>query len=169
MSTAAHIYKKCELKCRLYTLCLATFKISLSIALFGVLLWNSFTAMWNGNFDTSTWVVAYHTAIPFDTSTVLGWYLRLALQWIFAMLYVFTKTPVSTFYLSSCMYIEAMCRHFGHSIRTLAALTTDLPDQKTASNGNGDGNSDAFAKRLRVRLIKEQLIETIALHVKIFE
>lgn len=165
LTRAARIYVKCERNGRLYTKCLASFKFTLSIGIFGVMLWNSFAAMWTGNFDTSTWIVAYHTAVPFDTTTVLGWYLRLAFQWIFAMFYVLTKTPASTFYLSSCLYIEAMCHHFGHSIRALAALATDLPD----TSGDTSGDKSGGAGRSKAHLIKEQLIETIALHAKILE
>lgn len=167
LTRAARIYIKCERTGRLYTKCLATFKFTLSNAVFCMMVWSSFSAMWTANFDTTTWIVAYHMAVPFDTTTVLGWYLRLAFQWILAMFYVFTKTPASTFYLSSCLYIEAMCRHFGHSIRALAALATDLPDTSDDKSGGADG--DAFAGRSKARLIKEQLIETIALHAKILE
>lgn len=123
-----------------------------------MLIGNSIVAMWNGNFDTSTWALAYHSTVPFDTTAVYGWYLHLFMQWIFAMFYVFTKTAASTFYISSCIYIESMCHHFEHSIRIVETLSNALPPKKGLR-----------PMHIPPCNIKAKLIEAIGLHIKISE
>lgn len=68
--------------------------------------------MSNGNYDTSTWFSPMKISVPFDTSTVFGWYMRFLISmWISICqnMYVSSSIP---FFANCCSYIHACYEQF---------------------------------------------------------
>lgn len=108
------IYQKTETRCRLfskwaliiYTNFLLIFFITPSII-------HSIVCMRCGNFDTSTWFIAMKFVVPFDTTTVPGWYMALLVEIYFCCVYTIVITALITYLtVSSRLYIDALCEHF---------------------------------------------------------
>lgn len=72
-----------------------------------------------GNFDTSTWLLPYSLTVPFDTSTVLGWYLFWLVQLYIAIVYAVSVACATTYFGSNCLYITAICEHLGFLIGSI--------------------------------------------------
>lgn len=73
---------------------------------------HSAISMSHGNFDTSTWFIAVNFAFPFDTTSVLGWYIALLLITQFACVLTVLVTALFTYMFSDYLYIEALRDHF---------------------------------------------------------
>lgn len=79
----------------------------------------SLVFIWKGNYDTDTWPPAGVVAVPFDTSTVFGWYMLQASQAVVTYCYAFCMSSTATLFLSSCFYIKAFSEHFIWIIDTI--------------------------------------------------
>lgn len=65
-----------------------------------------------GNLDTSTWYILYDMKIPIDTTTIIGWYVKLFIfQAPFSVTYGFVFVGIVSHFLSCCYYILAGCEH----------------------------------------------------------
>lgn len=108
-----------------------------------------------GNTDLSTWPVAYELSVPFDTTTMLGWYLQLLITMCNELVYLTYLLLATSQFIGCCMYIAAMCEHFDLIIQT-ARATIDRnrhekkPRQFRETNGQ----------------IKKQISEAIQIHVR---
>lgn len=148
------IYKKAEEKCRLNTI--ATFLLSMfNCTIFSFLpsILHSIICMSRGNYDTSTWFYALKITVPFDTSTVFGWYILLALEALFGVVLVSTITPVVTYFVNCCLYIRALCQHFEAAFHKL-----DAKILLSRTHRMSDANE-----------IENELKELVLFHVKITE
>lgn len=88
--------------------------------------------------------------VPFDTSTVFGWYVLWVVQIYAGYTYLFTITVVTTYFLSTCIYVGACCEQFSSMIFVL--------DEYFVEGDGCDNNKAAKAKR--------QICEVIAVHLK---
>lgn len=105
------IYRNVENKCHelmwkiIYYLC---YNNSVSM----VSLLSSFYSIAIGNVDTSTWLLPFDLVVPFETSSLGGWYLL----WIFNLqipiVYSTCLTSTLSYFLCCCLYFGALCDHF---------------------------------------------------------
>lgn len=107
------IYRKTEKKCQLvskWTLILSLINVSVLVVLPSII--DSIICIKAGNLNTNTWFFALKFSVPFNTSTVFGWYMLLTLETVVACVYVTLTTVVVTYLSSCCLYIKAMHDHF---------------------------------------------------------
>lgn len=154
------IYHDTEMICRRFSKLIIVMMLHLSNVVWGLFLFNSFYQLWRGNRDTSTWEAAFNIAVPFDTSTLFGWYMFYVVQGFLAYSYSLNQPIIITFFMSCCLYTEALCKHFAVAFRR-----TDCRNQATNTAENNE-----FVDRSKENLlIREQFIAALKLHVKLIE
>lgn len=65
-----------------------------------------------GKFDNISIPLPFVLALPFTTETVLGWFTAWALAFNMALVYGTTMVSITSYFVSCCTYICAMCDHF---------------------------------------------------------
>lgn len=116
------IYMKTEEKSQYWTKFISLgFQINVVI-LFLALLIYSFYCIWMGNLNTSTWHLPYNLYVPFDTSIIYLWYFFWLIQFYVAMSYSMTITCSTTYFLSCCFYLVALCEHFHSLIKSFDSI-----------------------------------------------
>lgn len=80
---------------------------------------SSIASLMKGNFDTSTWPALFDLALPFDTTTLVGWYAMWALLTIMDLSYVLGMVSASSYFTCSCLYIEAMCDNYDSLMQSI--------------------------------------------------
>lgn len=68
------------------------------------------------NYDTSAWNLPMRVSVPFNTDSVLGWFLLLFIQLNISAAYSLTVIAVTSYFICCCLYLEAMCDHFDELI-----------------------------------------------------
>lgn len=122
---------------------------------------NSLLCMWNGNYVTSTWFSPMKISVPFDTSSVFGWYMKFLIQIWFAMCYNMYISTLIPYFANCCSYIHACYEQFKFDYLNF---------------------NDNFSKLLKNRLkfsrrhtpscyepFNSQLIDLVRFHIKIKE
>lgn len=125
------IYRKAEDNCQSFSTFLR--KSLLYMGTFGILalaMIYSCVCMWQGNYDTSTWYLPYYLYVPFDTSTVFGWYLQLpTTQAIFCYSYTYVSATTICYFVNSCIYIVACCDQLKLMIGIMNEKFTQIPSR----------------------------------------
>lgn len=105
------MYHDVEQMCRKYTKSYAIIILLNVMSLTGPLL-HSFFCLITGVYDTSKWIVPFKFVVPFDTRPIWKWYM----QWIYGLIsilaYTGTMASLSAHFISCCLYIQGICRHF---------------------------------------------------------
>lgn len=127
-----------------------------AIGIFVMILMNSFKCIWEGNFDTTTWKTLYNIVVPFDTTTIIGWYLHYIVQCYLACTYCYNQPTVITFFMGCCLYVETLCKHFKCLIHK---SQIDFENQVPTIN-------DLSKKRKIESQVKRNLIQAVQLHMK---
>lgn len=109
----SEIYRSTERKCRLITKW-TLFLTWAACGTFGILpsIIHSMICMWHGNFDTSSWFFATKMSLPFDTSTVYGWYISLIFETLFPFAAIAIAMPPVSLLVGCCLYVVAHRDHF---------------------------------------------------------
>lgn len=142
--------------CRRFTKLVISMMLHLSNVVWGLFLFNSFFQLWRGNYDTSTWIVAFNIAVPFDISTVFRWYIFYMIQGLLAYSYSLNQPIIITFFMSCCFYTEALCEHFRLAIRA-----TNFGGNSLIKNGNKKVEENL--------LVREKFISAVEHHAKLME
>lgn len=100
------IYRKTERRCRLILVWafIVSFANCAFLGIFPSVV-HSIVSMVSGNFDTSTWFFVLKIAVPFNTSTIFGWYMKLLLELLFAIVAISIITPIVTYLANCCLYV----------------------------------------------------------------
>lgn len=106
-----------------------------------------------GNFDATTLQLPFNIWIPFDTTTILGWYILSFLQFNTGIVYSLTLVAGTTYFLSCCIYIVALCDQFKYIMQ----MKYRIVDKNSGRKYNG------------ILQMKQQLSEAIEIHNKGFE
>lgn len=88
------------------------FIVSSAIFIFLLSVIHSVICMWHGNFDTSTWFLSIQMSVPFDTSSIFGWYMKWVLQACGGFVYNTSIPALVPYFVCCCFYIGACCEHF---------------------------------------------------------
>lgn len=106
-------YEQTEKKSQIITKVLVGLAVSTGVtSVTGLMFALSIVSMLQGNFDTSTWFFPCKIAVPFDTTSILGWYMKLILFGLYAVFtgYLVVST-LTAYFVSCCYYIDACCDH----------------------------------------------------------
>lgn len=115
---------------------------------------HSMICMWQGNFDTSTWFFPVKVVVPFDTSTVFGWYMKFFIYTTAVDVYFFAISSTVIYLASCCLYIEAGCKHF-------QLILKDIDENA----GSGKINKKIFHRNR----LKDQIRTGISFHIELIE
>lgn len=114
--------------------------------------------MYIGNWDASTWPLPFNYVVPFDESTVWGWYLMWLIQTNSAISYCLGATSTTSYFMTCCLYIGALCDHFdlfAHSV-DVAVIQSEVEIDSV--------------KRMKLRRrINEFIVEVVKHHVETLE
>lgn len=148
------IYKNCEWKCQTWTKwpLILVYAAPMTISVFPPLIHSSLR-MWQGNFDTSTWFSIYRMAMPFDTSSIFGWYGLVLAGILMGPTPVFTITAIITYFMSCSFYVDACCQHLLFLYFQIEEKINENP-RKSFEN---------------ISEIKRKLGKAVSLHVKIIK
>ncbi|XP_055305885.1 odorant receptor 22c-like [Sitodiplosis mosellana] len=125
---------------------------------FGAALLYSFYLIRFGNFDTSTWFLPFTMVVPFDTSSVEGWYWFWFIQFSASLSYIMCMVSVSSYFMCCCFYIEAICDRFGVIINSI---------RKSVKQNQIEKDKPKFLENRSK--IRDQIHDAIDLHVNIFQ
>lgn len=62
----------------------------------------------------------FELPLPFDTASIWGWYIYYITASVLELMYILCMVSATTYFVSCCFYIGAMCDHFdfvAHSIQ----------------------------------------------------
>lgn len=149
------IYWNCELEGQKQVGRISRF-IHFNQTIYVLVLSFSIYKMCHGNFDTSDWLSTHNLVLPFDDTTVWGWFLRCFIQINDTFSYVSGMVPAASHFVCCCIYIGAICDHFNHIIRA-----PNMEEFKETKNQRE--NSEICLK------LKENFVQAIQLHFKLFE
>lgn len=146
-----------EEKCQQYTTRIGYFVYSTTCTHILVIIYAvSYIAI--GNYDTSSWPLLFNYATPFSTATILNWFFMWIVQVNESLGYSRCMTCVTSYYVSCCNYINAMCDHFD---LIMEAMRLDL-------ERNQIEKSPRTIEKVRLS-ITGHFIETVKLHIHILE
>lgn len=111
-----------------------------------------------GNYDTSSWFLAYNVLVPFNMTSISGWLMTWVYQWSMGLVYSLSVTSVTSYFVSCCFYIGTLCEHFKLIMQSI------VEDVFKHQSKNKSRNHESFGKN-----VTQKLNEAIKLHIKIFE
>lgn len=155
-------YSVAEKNCRQLTQLVVIGYSLMSIGLFTVAALYPLYCMQMGNFDTSTWLLPYSLTVPFDTSTIFGWYLFWLVQFYIAIVYAISVACATTYFGSNCLYIIAICEHFDF-------LIDSIDSDVEMANLNSETFPEHESHSLNVIRLKCKITKTVELQSKIYE
>lgn len=170
------IYEKNEEKCRKNTKTMG-FYIFVNQSTYITASLYSVYCMFSGNWDTTTWPLPFHFAVPFNENTILGWYLVCIAQFSVSLCYALSLISVSSYFFCSCNYIAAICDHFSSLLHSIAAMFEPEQEtngfenvQKLSCNTRRERKHSLYAKNeSKLLKAKKQLKHAIQLHLEVFE
>lgn len=156
----SNIYWNAEKKCRKFTKFLAVYMV-MNQSTFLIPFLTSIYNIYVGNLDTSTWELTFKTAVPFSTEPIWGWYILYFFQFLMSLSYSMCMPATTSYFVSGCFYIEAVCKHFDALIDSLKG---DI-EPNVVTNGS---------KQIKVTQkmygkFKEKLRNSIEVHMKSYE
>lgn len=111
-----------------------------------------------GNYDTSKWILPYELSVPFDTKEIWGWYLLWLIQVNIGFTYSTTQIASSSYFMSCCFYIGAICDHFDYIIHS---IQNDVERNRTERNLS-------FYQQ-NIRNLRRNLFQAVEIHNKALE
>lgn len=150
-------YRKTEDKCRTYTKYIVSY-IAVHQSTFVTIMSRSLYSIFNGDKDTSNWLLPFHFVVPFDTTLVWGWNLLWFCQMSLSLCYITCMVTMTSYFVCCCFYLEAFRSHFKYLIDEIQAIVKE---------NQIEHNSRKYQQNERV--ILEKMHDVVAFHVKIFE
>lgn len=127
---------------------------------------HSFYSMWMGNFDTSTWFTALQMSVPFDTSTVFGWYMKYLNQVWASIVFNLVTSTLIPYFANCCCYIGACSEQFKSNYKHLSHDFLKFLERSSKSNAPSTDNNQI---RPTMSEIQSQLTDLVRFHIKMFE
>lgn len=110
-----------------------------------------------GAFDSSI-PLSFTLALPFSTDTPLGWFLAWALGFNMAFVYGLTMVSITSYFVSCCTYMSAMCDHFNLLIDRSSEDALKFTSKKSLAE-----------KQKLNRKISGNISEAVKIHVHVIE
>lgn len=108
-------YWNSEQRCRKYTTIICKCPVCHQITFFATHAFSIYF-LCTGNSNASIVPLAFSMSVPFSTSVYWGWYLLYCVQFSISTAYITTMVLITSYFLSCCFYINAICQHFDHLI-----------------------------------------------------
>lgn len=150
-------YWNTEQKCRKYTLRLGRYVLCHTVVFPCSLAYTAYCIA-AGNYDTSSWFLAYNVLVPFDMSSVVGWLMTWVYQYSMGLVYSLSVTSVTSYFVSCCFYIGAMCDHFELMMDSIREDVDHFKSKITLETS-----------RFKYFEITQKLNNAVKLHIKCFE
>lgn len=150
-------YWNAEQKCRRLTKIMGTY-IPINQTMLILPLFISFYNLYVGNVDTSTWILPFTIYVPFRTDHIVGWYFYWFTQLNMGFGYSISISTSTSYFVCCSVYIIAICDHFVAIIRSI---------KDDIERNHREKNKVEYLERRK--RIKENLIKSVDIHVKIFE
>lgn len=112
-----------------------------------------------GRVDTSKWDTPFNVVVPFSTDYIWGWFSRWFFELSASLAYVVTATFCTSYFVSFCLYIDAICDHFNLVINSIPRYNEFI--RKT------NGSKNQLAKMQRD--IKITFLQAINVHMELYE
>lgn len=106
-----NIYWINEQKCRKYIKVIGSYVI-LPASGFIIVFMHAVGCIAFGIYDTSLWHLIMFTTQPFSSTHVYGWFATWLLQLSMTLAYGACMISITSYFMSCCFYIDAMCKHF---------------------------------------------------------
>ena len=158
--TVLNIYWVAEKKCRKYTKVMAGF-VFIDQSVFFLSFIASFYNIFVGNLDTSTWELPLRLVVPFNTERISMWYTLCIIQYSMSISYSLCISATTSYFISGCFYIAAICDHFD-------ALIDSLKEDIQPNDETSKSKPIESTKRMHGQL-KEKLRNAVEIHVKLYE
>lgn len=113
--------------------------------------------MFNGQMDTSKWILPFVISVPFDTSKFYGWYLLWFIQLNMSIAYTCVMLSITSYFVSCSVYICAICDHFDLIFKSLGKDVDECAEQK---KGQPKCRSTEYRSKIK---------RAINIHVEIYE
>lgn len=117
--------------------------------MFGGALLYSFYCIYEGNNDTTTWILSYKLSVPFDETTVWGWYLIWIVSTQIGIPYSLAMIVLMSYFAGCCYYVIGICDHFKFVISSININTIKVGE--------------------RYKAIRENLSHAVIIHNKLLE
>lgn len=156
-SDAYQIYLDVEQKCTIFAKRMLSY-IIIHQSMFIFSLCHSIYCLSVGNYDTSTWQLAFKLAVPFSTEKVWKWYILYILQQSFGTAYALSLVPIPIYFFCCCFYIGAICDHFDFLINSIKRKAKELHEEE-----------NPFIRPKITNDIRKLFAETVVIHNKILE
>lgn len=154
---AFHIYDNVEQRCRKYASLAFNLLFLNQIVHVGTLLY-SFYNINIGNFDTTTWVLAFRVYIPFETSEIVAWYLEWLLVFGTCVSYYLCQSTITTHFVCCCIYLMGICDHFDFTYNSVMDCSEQIQHEKNPQR-----------HKEKCHQIWERLCKSVNIHNKAFE
>lgn len=112
-----------------------------------------------GSFDATKLKLPFNIILPFDTQTIWGFHILCFVQYNIGISYVFCMLSISSYFVCSCFYIDALCEYFEYLIGCV---------EKTVKRNVHDKKDVWKTVKLHQKAIS-QMKKAIELHVNILE
>lgn len=151
------LYWRNEEKCRKYTKIICSF-VFFHLSAFMVVFVVAIYHVSVGHYDASTWNMFFFMVVPFDKTTVRGYFLLWFYQLNIALFYISSMTTTTSYFMSCSYYIDAMCSHYIYFVNLINENVKHIQF----------GDYPYSIERNRKKLT-DQLCDVIKFHNKIFE
>lgn len=115
------IYWNVEEKCRKIAKMTALFVLVHPSAVLPTIIY-SVVCIARDNFDASKFFLPFHLVVPFDSTTMCGFYALCTIQYSAGASYIFCIASILSYFVCCCLYVEAICNQFNYSIQLLDQL-----------------------------------------------
>lgn len=146
------------MKCREFTE-MMTYYIGFHVNAFLIAIIEAAFDICFGNVNTSNWDTPFNVVVPFSTNSIWGWFLRWFFELSASFAYVITAASITSYFVSFCLYIDAICNHFN-------LLINSTPRIKESIKGTKISQKQQVKMR---RKIFKQIHRAIKLHNELFE
>lgn len=106
--------------------------------------------------DPETWVLPYKMTVPFDSKSVLGWFLLWFIQCMMSTSYALCVLSTTSYFVCCCIYISTISKHF------------ELLFKSIENDVDQMNNKNTFSPELSQNA-QANLHQAIEVHVKIYE
>lgn len=152
-----NMYWKIEQKCQKYTKIIGTFIILSQTEMIPSLIYSIYNIN-VGNLDTSTWILPLSIGFPISTETIWGWYLMWLSELFIGYGYSVCTSTATSYFVSICLYIGAVCDHFDFQMRTIG---NDI--EKNVEVENSAKCHEKYTK------MREMIHKAIEIQVEVYE
>lgn len=153
----SQIYTSTENTCRKLTKIVISYAALQQQLLFAIFFY-SFYCIYTGNIDTATWPLVYNIRASININPFFDWYLTWFLQLNLSVGYSLSITTITSYFVSVCNYIMAICDHFRFLMQLIGERVHENEIEQNVQK-----------QRINTGKVKKQLNQAIDLHVEILE